>query len=68
MSPEIVGSLFNPSTTAIRYGTNHEKWHGLGLTLCFEMVQRHGSNLKVESQEGKGATFSFTLNAKQVVV
>ncbi len=61
MSPEILSSLSNPSTTAVRVGTNFEKGHGLGLTLCFEMVNRHGSKLEVESTEGNGTTFSFRL-------
>jgi signal transduction histidine kinase len=61
MSPEMIGSLFNAAETTIRTGTNQEKGHGLGLMLCHEMISRHGSELNVESHEGKGTKFSFTL-------
>ncbi len=61
MSPEILSSLFSTATTTVRSGTNHEKGHGLGLTLCYEMVHRHNSQLNVVSTEGKGTTFSFRL-------
>jgi signal transduction histidine kinase len=62
MSPEIIHSLFNPATTAVRNGTNQEKGHGLGLSLCHEMVIRDGGRLKMESEEGKGTTISFRLS------
>lgn len=61
MSPKILNTLFTSPAESIRYGTNHEKGHGLGLTLCQEMIQRHGGTLKVQSEEGKGTTFSFGL-------
>ena len=34
---------------------------GLGLTITKELVEMHGGNIKVESQENKGATFTFVL-------
>jgi signal transduction histidine kinase len=34
---------------------------GVGLALCRSIVQGHGGNIWVESEEGKGATFIFTL-------
>ncbi len=34
---------------------------GLGLAIVKEIVEAHGGTVNVESQEGKGSTFSFTL-------
>lgn len=34
---------------------------GMGLALCQKIVQRHGGELKAQSEEGKGATFIIRL-------
>jgi len=39
-----------------------EKGAGLGLAIAKEIVEAHGGNINVESREGQGTTFSFTLN------
>jgi len=42
-------------------GASHPPGIGLGLTLCKEFVEMHGGRIWVESEEGIGSTFTFTL-------
>ncbi|WP_226482853.1 PAS domain-containing sensor histidine kinase [Natrinema amylolyticum] len=34
---------------------------GIGLSLCQRIIERHGGEIRVDSEPGEGATFSFTL-------
>lgn len=38
---------------------------GIGLYICDQIIKNHGGSLWVESEPGKGATFSFTLPVKE---
>ena len=48
------------SDTTRKYGGT-----GLGLAICKQLLEIMGSDLKVESEEGKGATFSFNIQLQK---
>ncbi|KAB2909778.1 MAG: PAS domain S-box protein [Ignavibacteriales bacterium] len=61
MSPETIEKLYDVNVLMTKLSTENEKGTGLGFILCNEFVKRHGGTLTVESIEGEGSTFSFTI-------
>ena len=51
-----IGNLFNPF-----YTTNPELGRGLGLSTCIKIVDEHGGEIKVKSNEGDGTVFTVIL-------
>ncbi|HWR45761.1 sensor histidine kinase [Sporomusa sp.] len=54
---EIIDKLGTPFFTTKEYGT------GLGLSVCYSIVQNHGGKITVASQVGQGTTFTVLLPA-----
>jgi signal transduction histidine kinase len=61
MSPEQLQNLFRIDRQHLRKGTAGEQSSGLGLIVCKEMLEKNGSRLNVESEEGKGSRFWFEI-------
>lgn len=61
MNNTMVDHLFRLESQTNRNGTEGEPSTGLGLTLCKEFVEKQGGKIEVESKEGKGSIFYFTI-------
>ena len=62
MSDEQLHKLFVLDKRRSQKGTNGETGSGLGLIVCKELLEKHGSTLCVESKAGKGSRFWFILS------
>ena len=64
MTEEQTGKLFHMDSARSRKGTAGEEGSGLGLIVCRELLEKHGSELHIESEEGKGSRFWFELRVE----
>ncbi len=61
IAPEKIPLLFEKHHKISTSGTKGEKGTGFGLPLVHELLQAHHAQLHVQSEEGKGSSFSFVL-------
>lgn len=55
IAPDIMANVFDPFFTTKESGT------GLGLTITYDIIQRHKGRVEIESETGKGTTFNIWL-------
>ena len=58
IAPEFIDQIFN---TYASKDAEQQKGFGLGLALCKIIVEKLGGTIRVESELGKGSTFTFVL-------
>jgi CheY-like chemotaxis protein len=67
MSNTLKSKLFHINVNSSRPGTEGEQSTGLGLLLCKEFVEKHKGEIWVESEEGSGSSFYFTLPSNTII-
>ncbi|WP_408069678.1 response regulator [Butyrivibrio sp. JL13D10] len=66
MSEEFQQKLFDPFSREIKEATVGIQGTGLGMAISRNLVQMMGGTISVESEEGKGSTFTITLRLQGV--
>ncbi len=68
MNENQINQLFKPNKTSSTPGTQNEPGTGLGLFLCKDLSQMIDARIGVNSQKGKGSTFTIAFPAIQIPV
>lgn len=63
MKEDQITKLFESDSNISTIGTNNEKGSGLGLAVCKDFINYHGSRIWAESNINKGSRFFFNLKS-----
>nr|WP_319401605.1 HAMP domain-containing sensor histidine kinase [uncultured Carboxylicivirga sp.] len=63
ISQKQLDSIFEPCQKVSSRGTQNEPGTGLGLYICSDLAKMMHADISVESEEGKGSTFSISFPA-----
>ncbi|MCX6277295.1 MAG: hybrid sensor histidine kinase/response regulator [Bacteroidetes bacterium] len=61
ISADLIDKLFLLDAQTGRKGTEGEPSSGLGLIICKDFIEKHGGEIWIESEEGNGAAFTFSM-------
>jgi len=64
MDQDLQENLFKLEVNTSRKGTEKEESTGLGLIICKGYIEKQGGRMWLESKEGQGSTFHFSLPGK----
>jgi signal transduction histidine kinase len=59
MSGAALEKIFEP------FYTTKDKGTGLGLAIVFNIINKHGGHIGIESEEGEGTTFTIVLPSER---
>jgi signal transduction histidine kinase len=62
IDPEHLPQIFDPFYTTKQVG----RGTGLGLSVTYGIVEKHGGHIEAKSRKGEGATFTVALPLHQV--
>lgn len=57
----LISKVLDKRTIASRHGTEGEATTGIGLYLVAQIIKKHNGEILIDSEEGKGSTFSLQL-------